>query len=84
MVDHDHDHSACRHPVAKSRVGRQGSNVACQNCVRGLVHAECNKTIAYFERLLTLGIDIFTDPLLKNYLHTYPLLPATTSFADPS
>jgi Recombination endonuclease VII len=70
----DHDHSACGHPVAKSRMGgRQGSNVACENCVRGLVHAACNRAIGHVQRFLAEGVVILTDPRLGNYLCTYPL-----------
>jgi hypothetical protein len=81
----DHDHSACSHPVAKSRmVGRQGSNVACENCVRGLVHAPCNKAIGYFERRSAEGIVILTDPRLESYLRTYPLRGFGVRFETPS
>jgi hypothetical protein len=47
----DHDHTVCAHPVAPSRAeSSQGSNVCCENCIRGVVHYLCNQTIGFLER----------------------------------
>ncbi len=46
----DHDHTVCAHRVAPSRAeGSQGSNVCCENCMRGVVHHACNQAIGFLE-----------------------------------